>query len=225
MRPQPGSMPPATPQPLAEPPVLAVRILSNLLPEFSRDAVLGDMQETFTQVEIEQGLAAAKRWYWRETLTALPGFALHSLQTIRIRRQVVIGNLWNGNWFGKQDSRLVAGIGFLFMLPALLAIGFAVIYVSAGETTAMAIPGSTQLLGWMESGWMSIGSVRLPIGILMLAGLALAVLINALALVQIKIENVKDAWRFTFTIKRHAWNYVLLALVLLLGLGMDWLIT
>lgn len=135
------------------------------------------------------------------------------------------GNFWNDNWFGKQDSRLVAGIALLLMLPSLLVIGFAAVYFSFGEATATSIPGSTQLLGWMESGWISIGGLRLPVGIIMLGGLFLAVLINMLALVQIKIENVKDAFRFTFTVKRRALNWLLLVLVVLLGLGMDALIT
>jgi hypothetical protein len=202
-----------------------MRLLSSVLPEFSREAILGDMQESYAQIAAEQGAAAARRWYWGEALAALPGFALYGLQTTRIRRQIVIGNLWNENWFGKQDSRLVAGIAFLFAIPALLVIGLALVYFTFGPATAMAIPGAPQLMNVMETGWMNIGSVRLPIGILMLAGLGLAVLVNALALVQIKIENVKDAWRFSFTVKRQIWNFLLLVLVVLLGLGMDWLIT
>jgi hypothetical protein len=196
-----------------------------LLPDFSRDAILGDLHETFTQIDLKQGPTAARTWYWGETLAALPGFALHSLRTTGIRRQTVIGNIWNDNWFGKQDSRLVAGIALLFAIPALLVVGLALIYLTLGPATAMAIPGATQLMNVMETGWMSIGSLRLPVGILMLAGLGLAVLVNVLALVQIKIENVKDVYRFTFTVKRYFWNFLLLALVVLLGLGMDWLIS
>jgi hypothetical protein len=208
------------------PPQLAARMLAALLPEFSRDAILGDLHENFAQIELEQGTAAARRWYWGETLGALPGFALHSLRTTGLRRQqAVIGNMWNDNWFGKQDSRLVAGIGFFFVLPALLVIGLAFIYFTFGPATATAIPGATQVIGWMESGWLTIGSLRLPVGILMLVGLALAGLINVLALVQIKIESLKDSFRFSFTIKRQFWNLLLLGLIVLLGLGMDKLIS
>jgi hypothetical protein len=207
------------------PPSLATRLLGSLLPEFSRDAVLGDLQETFAQIEIEQGSSAARLWYWRATLSALPGFALHSLQTTRIRRQVVIGNIWNDNWFGKQDSRLVAGIGFVLLLPALITVSLAVIWFSFGQATFNAIPGATLVGEWMETGYMHIGSLSFPIGILIIGSMLLTVLVTALAAMKINIERVKDNYRFTFTIKPQAWNVMLAILVILLGLGLDWLIT
>jgi hypothetical protein len=211
--------------PNSAPPKLAVRILSSLLPEFSRDAILGDLQEDFAQIEMEQGAAAASRWFWRQTLSALPGFALHSLNTTRSRRQFVNGNIWNENWFGKQDSRVAAGIGFVLLLPALLTVGLAMLWFNFGPATVTSIPGASQLMSWMETGYMQIGSFTLPVGMLIMGGLGLALLINLLAVIKINIEHVKDSWRFTFTVKRQPWSLILLALVVLLGFGMDWLIT
>jgi hypothetical protein len=211
--------------PNSAPPKLAVRILSSLLPEFSRDAILGDLQEGFAQIEMEQGAAAASRWFWRQTLSALPGFALHSLNTTRNRRQFVNGNIWNENWFGKQDSRLIAGIGFLLLLPALLTITLAVLWFNYGDATVASIPGASQMMAWIETGQMQIGSMTLPVGIFIMGGLGLALLINLLAVMKINIENIKDNWRLTFTIKRQPRSLILLALVVLLGFGMDWLIT
>jgi hypothetical protein len=215
-------------RPLATPPVLATRILGSLLPEFSRDAILGDMHETFAQIAAEQGTAAAARWYWREALAALPGFALHSLNTTRSRRQIVNGNIWNENWFGKQDSRLAAGIGFVLVLPALLAVGLAVLFVIFGKpfiAGVNSIPAGAQFLAGLETGYIVIGGVSLPLGIVAMGGLGVALLINLLAVVKINIETIKDNWRFTFTVKRQPWSIILLALIMLLGLGMDRLIS
>jgi hypothetical protein len=216
------------PRPTAAPPVLAVRILSGLLPEFSREAILGDMQETFAQLVLEKGQPAASRWYWHETLAALPGFAWHALNATQLRRQIVIGNIWNENWFGKQDSRVSAGVSFLLLLPGLLVIGLAVLVVSLGkpfEAGLNGVPGVAQLMASLYSGFLNVGGVDLPIGILIMAGILLASVVNLLAIVQIKIEKVKDAYRFTFTIKHSALNLVMLGLVGLLLVGMDWLIT
>lgn len=211
--------------PNSHPPQLATHILSSLLPEFSKEAILGDMQETFAQLVLERGARAARRWYWQEALAALPGFAMHSFQTTQNRRQPVNGNIWNENWFGKQNSRLVAGNGFLFLLPALLIVSFAALYFTIGEARLTTLPGAAQLLTWMETGFIDMGAVHFPIGVILLGGLFLALLINVLAIVQINIENVKDAYRATFTVRRKAWNLILLVLVVLLGFGLDWLIT
>lgn len=214
--------------PNSAPPKLAVRILSSLLPEFSRDAILGDLYETFAQIEMEQGAAAASRWFWRETLSALPGFALHSLNTTRSRRQFVNGNIWNENWFGKQDSRLIAGAGLLFSLPALLGVGLAKMFFLYGKpfmATLNSIPGAAQFVAAMETGFLEVGSFRLPLGFIMMGGLFLALVVNLLAIVQVKFENAKEGYRFNFTIKRKFWNLFILFVIVLLGFGMDWLIS
>jgi hypothetical protein len=206
------------------PPALATRILNSLLPEFSREAILGDMQETFAQIGVEQGTAAARRWYWLETLAALPGFALHAMQPTQLRRQPVNGNIENENWFGRQN-RLSAGLGFLLLLPGLIVVGFAVLVATFGEARMVTFPGARQLLAWLYSGTLQIGSVGLPIGLIILGGMFVALVMNFFAVVQIKVENLKEAYRATFTIRRKALNIILLVLGLLIGLGMDALIT
>lgn len=42
---------------------------------------------------------------------------------------------------------------------------------------------------------------------------------------KINIERVKEAYRFTFTIKPQTWSVILSILVVLLNFGLDWLIT
>jgi hypothetical protein len=202
-------------------PALATRVLNSVLPEFSREAILGDMQETFVQIEMERGRAAARGWYWRETLAALPSFAIHSLQATQIRRQNVNGSTWNENWFG-SNSRLIAGIGFVFLLPALLMMTLALKIVIFGEATMSVFPGVQILTDLLYSGGPVLG---IPVGFIMLGGIFVASVINFFAVVNIKIESVKDAFLVNFVIKRKIWNLILLGLVVLLGLGMDWMIS
>lgn len=207
------------------PPAWALRILGRLLPDFSRDAILGDLHETYAQIHAEQGAARADRWYWQEALAALPRFALHAMQNKNFRRQIVNGNIWNENWFGKQDSRLVAGIGFVALLPALVFVGLAMVWFNLGPASFNSIPGAAQLMDWMETGYMQVGGLTLPTGILIVGSLLLTVLVTALAILKINIERVKDSCRFTFTIKPQAWSVILAILVVLLGFGLDWLIS
>lgn len=56
-------------------------------------------------------------------------------------------------------------------------------------------------------------------------GLFADLLINFLDVVRFKIEGAKDAYNVTFNIRRNVWKLVLLVLVVLLGFGMDWLIS
>lgn len=54
-----------------QPPPLAVWLLARFLPDGDREAFLGDLEERFhTDVLPTHGPSAARRWYWRETLTA-----------------------------------------------------------------------------------------------------------------------------------------------------------
>lgn len=135
------------------------------------------------------------------------------------------GNIWNDNWFGKQDSRLVAGIAFALLLPALLTVGLAMMWFKIGPAAFNAIPGGPQLMVWMETGYMQIGGLSFPIGILIVGSLLLTVLVTALAAMKINIMREKDSYRLTFTIKPQTWSVILAILVVLLGIGLDWLIT
>jgi hypothetical protein len=194
------------PQPTSVPPRLAIRILVRLLPEYSREVILGDLQETFAQIEVERGAAFARSWYWHETLAALPNFALHSLQSTQIRRQTVNGNTWNDNWFGKQNS-LIAGVALLLLLPALLIVVPGLLFSFFGkpiEASLNSVPGAAQLLAWVDN------------PIIVLGGLFIALVINLMAVMQIKLESVEDTYRAIFTVRRKTWNLILLGLAVFL---------
>jgi predicted permease len=52
-------------------PRVASWIVSVSLAEDERDAVLGDLQEEFEAIAAGHGVAAARRWYWKQTLVSL----------------------------------------------------------------------------------------------------------------------------------------------------------
>ena len=54
------------------PPRFAAWLLSRLLPESERDAILGDLEEEFrTRVVLERGPKGARRWYRSQALRAV----------------------------------------------------------------------------------------------------------------------------------------------------------
>lgn len=117
------------------------------------------------------------------------------------------GNTWNDNWFGKQNS-LIAGIALLFLLPALLIVVPGLLFSFFGkpiEASLNSIPGAAQLLGWVDN------------PVIVLGGLFLALAINLMAVMQIKLESVPDVYRATFTVRRKAWNLILLGLAAFLA--------
>jgi len=69
-----------------QPPRVAEAILESLgaVPAF-RDAVIGDMSQEFSERALTGGERAARRWYWRETLWAVPHLIGNWLQHARLR--------------------------------------------------------------------------------------------------------------------------------------------
>src|SRR5262245_61170411 len=54
------------------PPRLARWLLTRILDGPVRSAIVGDLDEEFTTFVVQQrGLRAARRWYWRQTLTSI----------------------------------------------------------------------------------------------------------------------------------------------------------
>jgi predicted permease len=55
-------------EPVHQPPRLAERLLSRLLPSCDRAPILGDLAEEYTRVARREGPGAAHRWYWIQVL-------------------------------------------------------------------------------------------------------------------------------------------------------------
>ena len=54
-------------------PALARALLGLLIPSRYRDNQLGDLEEEFRVQGRRDGWKAARRWYWRQMITSLPG--------------------------------------------------------------------------------------------------------------------------------------------------------
>lgn len=52
------------------PPVLAVWLLDVFIPDQQREAMLGDLAEEFLSLAKASGVAAARHWYWRQSISA-----------------------------------------------------------------------------------------------------------------------------------------------------------
>lgn len=62
---------------MSQPPRLAQRLLDARLLRDERDELIGDLDEQFQAHASSRGLAAARRWYWRQALVLVLGFAIH----------------------------------------------------------------------------------------------------------------------------------------------------
>lgn len=183
-------------------PKLAARLLERVLTGESRDAVLGDFEEGFRQVAAERGLLSARIWYWRNALQAFPAFSFHALQTPQLRRQTVNGNTLF------REGKGTAAIGALLLMPALMLVipgPLLSVFGKAVEASLNSIPGMARFLAWIDQPGLVLG------------GLALGLAINLLAVTRVKIDGTDYVWRATVTLKKSAWNLVLIGLAVFLS--------
>ena len=74
-------------------PRLARWALGLLLPERYRDNQIGDLEEELRARGQRDGWRAARRWYWRQAVTSLPGSG-----RLRYREGRATGNERGGGW-------------------------------------------------------------------------------------------------------------------------------
>ncbi|MGD8276525.1 MAG: permease prefix domain 2-containing transporter, partial [Gemmatimonadota bacterium] len=79
-------------------------LLSLVLPERYRENQLGDLEQEFGLRQLEDGRAAARRWYRRQVLASMPG-------ALALRHRDLVGNAGSGGpgmdgWV--QDVRYAA---------------------------------------------------------------------------------------------------------------------
>jgi hypothetical protein len=179
------------------PPALAERLLAKRLPSRNREAILGDLQETFVQIAEERGTAIAMVWYWLELARVMPGFLLYSFESPTLRRKTVTGT------FFYRERGWTALLSLLLLLPAMLLVipGLLFeVYGKAIEASLNSIPGLVSLRAWVDSPWIILG------------GLGITLLINMIAILHVGFRSTKQEITATLTWKRSYSNFIFLAL-------------
>ncbi len=185
------------------PPALAQRLLQAVLPHPMANAFLGDLEEHFYQLAVQRGAAHAKRWYWQETLLALPRLTLYSFEIGELRRLSVTGPT------SARQPIWGTALSLLLLLPALLIVipGLLFNLTGADLPTQLGTLVGPMLKSWIDNPWIVLG------------GLLVALAINTLAVAKVKFEDNGEAVRLTFEVKKRLANLVLLALAIFLGLS------
>jgi hypothetical protein len=122
------------------PPRGAMNLLRFFASESDFDTVIGDLSEEFQQQVAAFGQAAARRWYWRETVRNASAFATRELLrtpvTVLVITVLIFVGLWFAIFLGDQFLESVrwvwvpprfwrwyqAGV-VQFLFPALLVTG------------------------------------------------------------------------------------------------------
>jgi len=186
-------------------PQLAERILVAVLPTAQHDEVLGDLAEGYAVAVVERGELTAHISLWGEILISLPAFFLFSMRSTQLRSQTVNGNMIF------REGKTTAALSALFLLPAALIVIPGLLFSFFGkpvEASLNTIPGLAQLTGWVDNPWVVLG------------GLAIGLLLNLLAVANIKLEATKDKYQGTVSLKKNAWNLALLALAAFFGIAL-----
>lgn len=182
---------------------IAERLMTSKLPSDSRDAILGDLQERFDQITVEQGRAVASLWYCVESVRTMSSFMLYSLETSTLRRRTVTGT------FFYRERGWTALLSILFLLPAMLIVIPGLLFEAFGkpvEASMNSIPGLAALRAWSDSPWMVLG------------GLGIVLLINLIAILRVDIKSSEQEMQTILIWKRNNTSILFLFLAMLVAL-------
>ena len=156
------------------PPVVAVRLLALMLPTRSRGEVLGDLHEAFVVRVSLDGLGAARRWYWNQTirfLTRLPveflarrfrrsgSFGRPSQQQPTMRREFPMKTFLYDLKFAART--LLKDPGFSVISVLILAVGIGANVAMFSVTDAVLI----RSLPYPEADQLVLGRTSYPQGL------------------------------------------------------------
>jgi predicted permease len=82
---------------MSPPPRLAHRLLAARLVRDEREELIGDLDEQFQMCLRRRGPGAARRWYWRQTIVLLLGFAMHRRDLVSTAHERTRGRWAAGN--------------------------------------------------------------------------------------------------------------------------------
>lgn len=135
---------------LFPPPVIAVWLVGFFTPDKQTEAIQGDLLEKFSRLAAASGVAAARRWYWRQSIDTVAHFMGTGLCAAPwLIAVAVLGGcllLWFGlGWVDIALGRLNTTIHVhglrIFWLPWGIQIGRFLLMMFVGCLVALAVRG------------------------------------------------------------------------------------
>jgi hypothetical protein len=118
------------------PPLTAERLLQGLSARTDfRDGILGDLAEEYAERAEREGVPAARRWYYREAVRAVPHLLLHWARSLRVREVRRLVNVLFASYF------LV--MMFIAVLTIMVRSTLETLGMSAGFLAALSQPSGT----------------------------------------------------------------------------------
>lgn len=184
------------------PPILAERLLVLLLAQEDAEAVLGDFAETFLQLATRSGDSKARLWYCLQVLESAP--TLIQLQLSRQMKRKFTTIMRNF----QLHNKLSLWLSMLALIPALLLV----------------VPGIFQsIFGLMDPSrardtlfaqWPYLEILINPIPLL--GGLFLALILNFIPAIGLRIEHRPEGWISIITFKSVLLHWAFVGLSLLI---------
>lgn len=162
----------------AVPPRMAEKLLHLLAPPAGREWIMGDFREEFAEGVGENGRFRATIWYWQQLFRSAP--ALYRLKLIHQYERRWLPMMTT---LSKRDKQFLF-LGVLLLIPAML-IGIPGILFSA---FGLAGP-MNGIIGFLESSPLLAWLIH---PVLIMGGLAVAFLLNALPVFQFSLSNQED---------------------------------
>lgn len=181
------------------PPLTVERLLEGLSAKTDfRDGIIGDLAEEYAKRAESEGIAAARRWYYRESLRAAPHLLLHWVRSLRVR----------------EIRRLVNVLFAAYFLVSLLVVVLTVMARNTLETLGMSVsspqPGGavTRLaFGAAAAVLMGYCVASLDKKTPLASAVLLGILWSSAGIVTLLIARTHDS----------AWNFAAAATVMVVG--------